>query len=42
MDKREGHGLYKYKNGTTYEGEWLDGKRHGNGVRNGYSHMGDL
>ena len=35
MDKREGHGLYKYKNGTTYEGEWLDDKANGQGV---YTH----
>ena len=24
-------GTYKYEDGTVYEGEWMDGKKHGRG-----------
>ena len=27
-----GHHTFKYANGDMYEGEWLDGRRHGTGV----------
>ena len=28
---RNGPGTYTYTNGDTYEGEWVDGMRHGQG-----------
>lgn len=29
--KRNGIGVYTYDNGDQYDGEWMDGKRHGRG-----------
>ena len=29
---REGHGVYRYFDGDTYEGEWCDNMRHGKGI----------
>ncbi len=31
MDKKEGHGVYKWSDGRVYDGNWLRGKQHGNG-----------
>ena len=31
-DRKEGFGLYKYKNGSTYEGKWVNGVREGTGI----------
>jgi hypothetical protein len=28
----EGHGVMMFPNGDVYQGEWLNGKRSGNGV----------
>ena len=32
IGKREGYGVFKYPNGDTYEGEWLDNKPDGMGT----------
>jgi hypothetical protein len=29
---REGRGMYLYANGDVYEGDWMNGKKHGRGV----------
>ncbi|XP_016086575.1 radial spoke head 1 homolog [Sinocyclocheilus grahami] len=34
-DQRQGHGVYAYPNGDTYDGEWLHHERHGQGT---YTH----
>lgn len=31
-DRRNGHGIYYYLNGDTYEGDWYEHQRHGQGV----------
>lgn len=31
-EKKHGKGTMKYKNGTRYEGEWVNDFRHGNGI----------
>lgn len=31
-DEPEGKGVYKYPDGSVYDGEWHNGRRHGNGV----------
>ena len=31
MGQRNGYGVYTYPNGDKYEGEWRDGRRHGQG-----------
>ena len=31
-DKRSGYGKFKWKDGGTYEGGWLDGRQHGQGT----------
>ena len=32
MDKREGKGIFKWRDGRVYEGEWREGKQHGLGI----------
>lgn len=31
--KFNGHGVFKWKNGSSYEGEWFNEKKHGKGRR---------
>lgn len=31
-DKREGSGVFTWKDGRVYDGDWRDGKQHGKGV----------
>ncbi len=31
-DKANGHGVFFYKDGSKYEGEWKDGLKHGKGI----------
>ena len=31
-DQRNGRGVYTYTNGDTYDGEWCDNMRHGQGT----------
>ena len=31
-DKKNGKGIYKWSDGATYEGDWKDNLRHGNGI----------
>ena len=31
-DKREGNGVFKWKDGRVYDGQWKDGKQHGIGI----------
>ena len=33
MDKRQGYGTFIYKNGTKYEGPWLNNVQHGKGIK---------
>jgi len=33
LGRREGVGTYTEQDGSKYEGEWKDGKRHGKGVQ---------
>ena len=42
--KREGKGIFYYKSGNRYEGEWKNNKRTGKGIcyyNNGNREMGD-
>ena len=42
--KKEGSGIYRWKDGSTYEGNYLEGKRHGHGKflwANGESYKGE-
>ena len=32
MDERDGYGVYTWKNGMKYSGEWKQNRRHGQGV----------
>ena len=32
MGKKSGKGIFTWKSGNIYEGNWIDGKRTGNGV----------
>ena len=43
-DCQNGHGVYLYENGDRYEGEYKNGKRHGQGVMEFQSgkHKGDV
>ena len=43
--KKEGSGIYRWKDGSTYEGNYLEGKRHGHGKflwANGESYKGNI
>ena len=31
-DKKEGNGIFEWPNGRKYEGKWLEGKQHGEGI----------
>ena len=31
-DKKEGYGVFTFRDGRVYEGEWKDGKQHGRGL----------
>lgn len=31
-DKRQGRGVFTWKDGRVYDGEWMDGKQHGKGT----------
>ena len=31
--QKKGHGIYEWQEGHSYEGEWVDGKRHGTGTQ---------
>lgn len=31
-EKRQGFGIYTWKNGNVYEGEWVDGGKNGLGI----------
>ena len=44
-DKMEGHGHYKWADGTAYDGEWSDNLMHGKGTftwDNGCSYVGNF
>ena len=32
MDQKQGRGIYYFKDGKKYEGNWENGKQHGEGV----------
>ncbi len=31
-DKKEGYGVFTFKDGRVYKGQWLNGKQHGRGT----------
>ena len=31
-DKRHGHGIFSWKDGRMYDGQWKNGKQHGRGI----------